>query len=217
MLEFLDGVSVHPYRSPNKSPETAAADYERLRQLIDRHAPPSKKGKLPIVSGEWGYSTCTKGVSLERQAAFAARQQLFNLFSGIPLSIWYDWKNDGPDPKENEHNFGTVLPDLSPKPAYLAIQILTRELAGYHIVERRTLTSDQDFALECADAAGQQKLVAWTTGERHLTSLPVPGVLDGPLRAVNFQGQPLSPRVTEGLLALDLDAGPQYVTIGHPK
>ena len=38
LLEFLDGVSVHPYRDPNHPPETAATDYKRLRELIDRCA-----------------------------------------------------------------------------------------------------------------------------------------------------------------------------------
>jgi hypothetical protein len=30
VLEFLDGVTVHPYRDPNQPPETAATDYTRL-------------------------------------------------------------------------------------------------------------------------------------------------------------------------------------------
>ncbi len=33
-LKYLDAVSVHPYRSPKQPPETAAADYRRLRALI---------------------------------------------------------------------------------------------------------------------------------------------------------------------------------------
>ena len=115
VLEYLDAVSVHPYRNPHSPPETAAGDYQKLRTLIERYAPPPRTDKLPILSGEWGYSTWKHGVSLETQAAFAARQQLSNLLNGVPLSIWYDWKNDGPDPNENEHNFGTVLPDLTPE------------------------------------------------------------------------------------------------------
>jgi len=54
VLEFLDGVRVHPYRAPNQPPETIATDYKRLRELIDRCAPESKRGKIPILSGEWG-------------------------------------------------------------------------------------------------------------------------------------------------------------------
>lgn len=52
VLEYLDAVSVHPYRAASKPPETAAADYARLRELIDRYAPATRQGKIPILSGE---------------------------------------------------------------------------------------------------------------------------------------------------------------------
>ena len=61
VLAHLDAVSVHPYRHP-RPPETAAEDYQKLRHLIERHAPADKK-QIPILSGEWGYSTFTKGVA----------------------------------------------------------------------------------------------------------------------------------------------------------
>lgn len=174
VLEHLDAVSAHPYREYSKSPETAAADYARLRELMDRYAPAQKRGKIPILSGEWGYSSRTTGVSLETQAAFAVRQQLSNLMNNIPLSIWYDWKNDGDDPKENEHNFGTVMPDLKPKPAYHAIQTLTRELNGYALESRLTLTNAEDYALVFTNRAGERKLAAWTTGKPHSATVRLP-------------------------------------------
>ena len=213
MLEYLDGVSVHPYRNPSKPPETAATDYQKLRALIERYAPPSKKDRIPILSGEWGYSTWKRGVSLETQAAFAARQQLSNLLNGVPLSIWYDWKNDGTDPNENEHNFGTVLPDLNPKPAYVAIQTLTHELAGYRIVRRLALPSDKDYALLCEDKAGSQKLAAWTLGEPHAASIEVSLQNGIKPSAVSGNGEISTPKVESGHLLLDLVAAPQYVTL----
>jgi hypothetical protein len=166
VLEYLDAVSVHPYRSPETAPETAGADYERLGKLIQKCAGNGRGKGLPIVSGEWGYSSNTQGVSEETQAAFIARQQLANLLNGVPLSIWYDWKNDGPDPGENEHNFGTVTQDLKPKSAYLAIQTLTRELAGFRIL-RRLPSAPQDYILECGNNSGVRKLAAWTSGQTH--------------------------------------------------
>ena len=214
VLDYLDAVSVHPYRDPKRPPETAAADYEKLRALIERCAPASKQGRLPILSGECGYSTWKRGVSLETQAAFAARQQLSNLLNGVPLSIWYDWKNDGPDSNENEHNFGTVLPDLTPKPAYLAIQTLTRQLSGYHIVRRLALPSDKDYVLLCANREGDQKLAAWTLGEAHSVSLDLP-LRDGANpTAVAGNGEALAPKVESSRLVLELKAAPQYVTLG---
>src|SRR5262249_38264018 len=137
------------------------------------HYAPAAKTKIPILSGEWGYSSNTKGVPPDTQAAFAVRQQLSNLLNSIPLSIWYDWKNDGDDPNENEHNFGTVMADLKPKPAYLAIQTLTRELSGYRIASRLALTNAADFALVFTNCAGAIKLAAWTTGFPHAGKVSV--------------------------------------------
>jgi polysaccharide biosynthesis protein PslG len=49
-LEYWSGVSVHHYRETD--PETVAADYRRLRRMIDQYAPKGKR--VPILSGEWG-------------------------------------------------------------------------------------------------------------------------------------------------------------------
>ena len=158
LLNYLSGVSVHPYRS--KAPETAAADYARLRALIDHYAPSGKE--IPIISGEWGYATVTNRVSPKTQADYIVRQQLSNLLCGVPLSIWYDWKNDGKDPGYSEDNFGTVSYDLQPKPAYLAIQNLTREQSGYRIARRYDTGNTNDFVLVLTNANGETKLAAWT-------------------------------------------------------
>jgi hypothetical protein len=215
VLEYLDAVSVHPYRNPRTPPETAAAEYEKLRKLIERYATAGRAKPIPILSGEWGYSSNTKGASLETQAAFAVRQQLANLLEGVPLSIWYDWKNDGEDPNENEHNFGTVLPDLSPKPAYTAIKTLTRELSGCRIARRLTLESEKDYALICANAAGGQKLVAWTQGEPHLVTLDPDLKGAKAFAGVTGSGERFTPKVNEGKLVIELGPAPKYVTLGE--
>ncbi len=215
VLEYLDAVSVHPYRNPRQPPETASSDFARLRALIARYAAQGKQDRIPILSGEWGYSTCKRGVSLETQAAFAARQQLSNLLNGVPLSIWYDWKNDGPDPNENEHNFGTVLPDLAPKPAYKAIQTLTRELSGYRVVRRLALPTDKDYALLCQNSGGENKLAAWTLGEPHQVSLELNLKGETKPAVVSGNGERLTPNIESGRLSLELGPAPVYVTLGE--
>ena len=209
-LAHLDAVSVHPYRSYKKGSETAAEDYAKLRALIEKHAPTPAKKNLPIISGEWGYSTFTnKGVSLETQAAFLARQQLANLYAGVPISIWYDWKNDGTDLGEREHNFGTVTHDLQPKPAYLAVQTLTRELSGYRI-EERLATGTNDFVLLLSRGA-ERKLAAWTTGESHEATMG--GLNFESASAISGDGKPAEAKLTRRSLSLKLTALPQYVTL----
>ncbi len=163
LLDYLDGVSVHPYRA--QPPETAGQDFQRLRKLIARYAPPGRK--IPILSGEWGYSSHTGSVSERTQAEYAVRQQLSNLLDGVPVSIWYDWKNDGANPAENEQNFGTVTRDLKPKPAYSAIQTLTRELSGDGVEGRRNTGNEKDWVLVLTNALGQTKIAAWTLDVPH--------------------------------------------------
>ena len=191
ILRDLDAVSVHPYRGG--PPETAAADYLKLRALIARHAPPGKQN-LPILSGEWGYSTQHKGTPLATQAAYLPRQQLANLLAGVPLSIWYDWKNDGSDTNYNEHNFGTVTTKLQPKPSYLAAQTLARELAGYRVARRLETDDPDDWILLCLKTDGAQKLAAWTLSQPHATTLTL---ADKPIR-------------------LELEAAPQYQAVTPP-
>jgi polysaccharide biosynthesis protein PslG len=199
VLQYLDAVSVHPYRDNHHSPETAAADYLKLRQLIDTWAPPSRKGHIPVLSGEWGYPSHDKGVSLETQADFAVRQQLFNLLKEIPLSIWYDWKNDGTNPGYNEENFGTVGHDLTPKPAYLAIQTMVHELTGYRVVRRLKLPDQDDYVLLFAGPkASDYKLAAWTSAKPHSVSIDL-----GVLAPEVSPSRPAS-------LVLDLKPSPQY-------
>jgi len=209
-LEFLDGVSVHPYRDRQHPPETAAEDYKKLRQLIDERTPASRKNKIPILSGEWGYPTHNRGVSLETQAAFAARQQISNLLNDVPVSIWYDWKNDGADPNDNENNFGTVFPDLTPKPSYVAIRALTGELAGYRIERRIHLPNDKDYVLvfRTGEAA---KLAAWTLAEPHSVTLDIDPGQTRILTGMRGDGQPFKVTGGSGHLPLELAASPLYV------
>ncbi|MHB1768859.1 MAG: cellulase family glycosylhydrolase, partial [Phycisphaerae bacterium] len=96
LAEFA-AVTVHPYRQT--PPETAIADYTTFRKLIARYAPAGKV--VPLLSSEWGYPSAPKwffgtGYTDAGQARRLAREFLVNLCQEIPISIWYDWHNDGP-------------------------------------------------------------------------------------------------------------------------
>jgi hypothetical protein len=178
LLEYWSGVSVHPYR--RTEPESAADDYCRLRALIDSYAPQKDKGKkqIAIVSSEWGYSDVWRGLSEEVQGQMLVRSMLTNVGNDIPISIWYDWQDDGLDAKEPEHHFGTVshayytgrVPLYDPKPAYLGVQTLTKVLAGYQFQKRIDVGSEDDYVLLFTRGTNAV-IAAWTisNGERELT------------------------------------------------
>ena len=203
LLTLVDGVSVHPYRSAKQGPETALPEYESLAALIERYKPAGKC--IPIVSGEWGYSTTH--LPDELQGKYLPRQWLANMMAGIPISIWYDWHDDGKDPDEKEHNFGTVTWDYQPKPAYLAIKTLTAQLAGYTPVGRLGAESGEVYILAFRNGSAY-KLAVWRTGEPGDVAAPQGLTLTG---AVNHLGEPLANPAAawEGV-----DDGPRYITLG---
>jgi hypothetical protein len=208
LLKHIDALSVHPYRS--KPPETVITDYADLRKLIGRYASNGKK--IPVISGEWGYSNVnwdSTPLSNERQAQYLARMFLTNLSQRIPVSIWYDWCNDGTNPKEREHNFGTVTHDLQPKAAYLAAKTLASTLVGYSIRDRIGLGSDNDFAFGLA-RNHYEAIAAWTTGQEHQVTLKLKSD-KGTVISMLGGKEPIGWK--NGELSLGISQSPQYLLI----
>ena len=214
LLDYWCAVSVHPYRQ--KAPETAAPEHARLRKLIDQYAPQGKQ--IPILSGEWGYSSAWKNFDEAKQGKMLPRQWLTNLANGVPLSIWYDWHDDGANPKEPEHHFGTVghlyhagrEPVYDPKPAYLAAKTLTGALDGFSFARQLPAGGADDFVLEFV-RGDQKRLVAWTTAATPRKVL-IPGVA-GRYAVTGHTGQALSALVADAAgLSIELSDAPQYLT-----
>lgn len=182
LLEYWSAVSVHPYR--RSDPEEAANDYCRLRELIDRYrtgAGAASQREIPIIAGEWGYSSVWRNMDEDRQGILLAREMLTNLANGIPISIWYDWRDDGTDPGEAEHHFGMVRnahtpgrnPIYDPKPAYLAARTVCQFLSGYAFDKRLVIGSKDDYVLVFIKG-GERRLTAWTTlSAKHQVVIPL--------------------------------------------
>ena len=196
-LEYWSAVSVHPYRQ--QEPETVATDYRHLRELIARYAPKGKQ--VPIISGEWGYSSAWNNFDEQKQGRYLARELLTNIASGVPISIWYDWHDDGDNPREPEHHFGTVHheyhagrdPVYDPKPAYATMKMLSAALEGCRFEKRLDAGADADWVLLFRGAGGP-RIAAWAVGPDHEATISAsPGTfhVSGPT------GQPL-PDVVAG-------------------
>jgi hypothetical protein len=213
LLEYWSAVSVHPYRQ--NAPETATEEYAKLRRLIAHYAP---KGKtIPILSGEWGYSSVWNAFDEVKQGKHLPRQWMTNLANEVPLSIWYDWHDDGVDPKEPEHHFGTVKfpyfkgrdPVYDPKPAYLAAKTLTAKLAGFQFSKRLAVGSRDDYVF-LFSKGNEVRLAAWTTAEKpHAIVIPAS---PGRFAATSHTGQtlPVLTADAQGLAVTVTDA-PQYL------
>jgi hypothetical protein len=204
LLEYWDAISVHPYR--HTPPETAAPDFARLRALIDRYAPAGKR--IPILNGEWGYSELYPGLNLRAQSRYIVRQALSNLANGVAVSIWYDWKDDGNDPKETEHHFGTVYSNLMVKPAYQALQTLTSTLDGFAYNKRLALSDRDDHCLLFLKDQ-ELRLAVWTTSATpHIARIPAS---EGKFTVVDYLGGRSEATAGKNGLQLMLRDEPQYL------
>lgn len=237
-LDYWDAVSVHPYRQDEPKggweaarkaekpefnragdPETVMADYEKLRSLIAKYAPAKKS--LPVISGEWGYSAGAQGrggwraYDADRQGKMLARQWLVNLSAGVPISIWYDWRDDGLNPNEPEHHFGTVEynqhadrhPIFTPKPAYTAAQTLTKTLAGFQFAKAIKSGQDNEFVLDFRDG-NRLAWAAWTTGQPKKVVLPLAA---GIYTVISLLGESREAAAGADGLSLELTDAVQYV------
>ena len=213
LLDWWDAVSVHPYRQ--SAPESATTEYQKLRGLIARYAPKGKS--IPILSGEWGYSSAWQNFDNATQGQMLARQWLVNLANHIPLSIWYDWHDDGTDPLEPEHHFGTVAnayhaggsPVYEPKPAYLAAKTLASVLQGFQFTKRLAVGQPDDYAL-LFRRGGELRLAVWTTSPKpqpvRIRSSP------GEFRVITHTGEPDAPMVAnENGLVFTPKHAPEYL------
>lgn len=217
-LERWDAVSVHPYRQTD--PETSAGEYRKLRLLIDTYKPKGKE--IPILSGEWGYSTVWGSFDDERQGKYLPRQWMTNLMNEVPLSIWYDWHDDGEDPKEAEHNFGSVKfkynagrdPIYDPKPSYTAARTFTQFFRGYAFNKRLSLQSPDDYLLLFSNGK-DVKLAAWTTKAAHEITIPTS---PGAFRVTNYLGVSQGDKAADRTgLKLSVSDKPLYIESEAPN
>ncbi len=211
LLKMWTMVTVHPYRGG--PPETAASDYAALRALIGKYAPAGRR--VEIGSGEWGYTAAV--VSPETQGKYLARMYLANLASGVPLTIWYDWRDDGTNPKEVEHNFGTVrhdylggkTPPYESKPAYMAARTVSQVLKGYRVEGRLRTGNDADWVLVLRKGR-DTAYAAWTT-ESTTRTVAIPSRTGG-YAATGHTGESFGMvKAHHGTVSLPLTDAPRYL------
>ena len=207
----IRGWSVHPYGV--KTPEEFQTGHDITRDLLKKYGAPD----LPMVDTERGF-TATKreegwsGGAESRvkdyQAWHIVRQFLVDQMCGLAFTSWYELKG----------NEGFALLDGDqPRPALEAFQTMVRQLDGYHYASRIPSDSPRDYLLVFENAAGERKLVAWTS--------PAPGGSpDETLEhAVVLPNGQVEAHICADLLgastpapfglALSLSGAPQYVAL----
>lgn len=119
VLDHSDAISLHPYSA--HSPEDWARWMKQVGDDLQRRA--GRPIRVYLTEMAWPAHQGAYGISQQAQAENLVK--MFLLAKTMPFIKgiwWYDLQNDGPDPKNREHNFGLLDHELRPKPAYLALQ-----------------------------------------------------------------------------------------------
>ena len=177
ILNHLDAVSLHPYKFFS-GPEDAHSDFDTTRVLIENHQAPGSQ--IPIFVSEQGFSSWSRFSDEHAQAKNYAREILFNQSASIPLTVWYDWKEDPGHsfPFNLEQHFGltrsTAQGTLYQKPVFSAAKTVNHFLKGFQFKQRFNIGGD-GFLLEFRNTWGQSKYAMWQSNAgRKKYSLPLP-------------------------------------------
>lgn len=165
-LDHVDGLSIHPYThctgDARNKPEGWVQWLRSYEQMVR-----TKAGRdVPIYLTEMGWPShkgpC--GMSPQKQAAWLARTLLFvRTVPNIKGLWWYDLINDGPDNTDQEHNFGLVNSDLSPKPAYEVMKAVAKVVSQFTYDARTSVQSDNVYQLHFNNA-NEHVIAAWAVG-----------------------------------------------------
>ena len=156
----LDAISLHPYRDGEVPPETVLSAHEKLQTFIRTYTP---KGKpiLPVCSTEWGFTLTD--TSPEQQAAFLLRSFMLNTMAGVPISIWYEWRDAREGADDPEAHFGLLTLDQKEKASYKALADFLPPLLGAKLEKRIKGPTKKDFLLQFKNKEGKYFLVFWST------------------------------------------------------
>lgn len=184
LLEFADGVSIHPYNlkiPPETDPHAKIPLRDAIINFWEEMSAAAPAGKnLKLYFTELGYSSAPNGIagigSEDLQANYLARLMMIytdlRVRDGVPIEavFWYDLKNDGSDPTKQEHNFGLVSSDLKrKKPAFQTYRrIITAIPDPLSLKPSATVyTADSADAVitSWTNVDGDDVIAVWRTGE----------------------------------------------------
>ena len=164
-LNFMDGISVHPYNFWNGvdgTPEKVIAWLEQLESDLKRYTPTGSEVPIYVTEIGWPNDTGPTGTPVKLTGDYIGR--LFLLARSKPFIKgiwWYDFQDDGTNLTLAEQNYGLVLRDLTPKPPYYHLQDIAQALANADSVEQINTSYPSLWALRFTHSDGTTTLAVW--------------------------------------------------------
>ena len=161
--DCLTDISIHPYRPV---PETAFADYAKLRAQLDQR----QLNKTGIVVTEWGYASYLPVRNQSMQASLIFREYLINAAADIKLLNLYAWRDRGRSSFSREDNFGIMSNAGEKKEAFSALTEFLKIARHSKKVSYEDAKGVNQLVLKRDDALLH---VVWTQNWEQAVTVPV--------------------------------------------
>lgn len=166
--------------------------------------------RKPWFANETALSSMVYGEEVQAQTLF--RKLIYSWAKGSIGYNWYDLRNDGFDPANNEHNFGMITADFYPKPVYVAYNSLANLYRGGTFLKPLSLGSEiHGYLFRGQD--GGMLLAAWSdTGDDRILPLAVSGVT-GSAETVDLYGNVRKLPVKNGVAIFEIGQEPATLCV----
>ncbi len=152
-------------------------------------------------------SAAQTGVKEDKQALYLPRALLLTLGEGVENVLWYEFRDGGDDAAYNEHRFGVIHHDLTPKPAYQSYQTLTRALGQGKFLEK--LDVGEGTYCYVFDADDSKTVAVWRPAGTARVRLKVAGA---DLAVLDYQGAAVGHALAGGEIEVEAGEKVTYVT-----
>jgi len=214
-LNYMDVVSVHPYRWHrwnDLSPETLEPDMVKLTELIAKYNTTGKP--RPIWDTEVSWPSGGEWVSEETQADYLVRTYIVSIASGVEKIYWYEMGGHSYPPDAPYrgwesgyavlHHLKNPIGSLTPKPSFVSLAVMTRQLTGAEFVSRDK--SEEWIRSYAFEKDGQPIRVMWS-----MQSGTVAVRVEAPITVVDIMGEPVTLTPVDGVVYLTLSGSPLYL------
>ena len=206
-FECMDILGVHPYRYPRTPEETNfIGDMRELVTLMEKYGEAK-----PIWITEIGWPTHVgdeRASTEEKQAAMIVRLYIQAIVSGrVEKIFWYNYRNDGLDKKYNEHNFGILHRDFTPKPAYIAYNTMTKAIGQAKYMRELDLGENVRAYLFAENE--KQILVLWCLKGTQEAELEATGDVE----VIDVMGKSSMLEAMRGVVKVKISGNPKFVKL----
>jgi len=229
VMQSIDGISLHPYvHCRGRGKNTPEAWIEWLAE-VDMELSRAAGQPVPLYLTEmaWPAHEGACGIDESLQAAYLARSFfLARTLPNVKGYWWYDFRNDGTDKREREHNFGLLRQNYVAKPAYQVLTAISPIVHDYPFLEHASESGNDTVLLRFGNAE-EQLLIAWSTDKPRSVSIESIGKTPGKLELIDT-ARPDQGRIAGGTAwecpatadnctaRVELDGFPKIISLGRP-